>query len=179
MDLVAKNEVWLLKKALYGLREAPKLWQDVTVNESIVHASIWLIVDVDKAVKVLKTRAQLKANRNSTDVLSESQSLIDFPSVDCVEARGLLTVCWFATITWVETLKQPADYLTNSFVGIALVGSSRWLCGALCWTGAASWLLVLPSLIVCEAQVERLPLRSIGPDPAANLALRVWGLRSA
>eukprot|EP00971_Amphidinium_carterae_P348454 6490498-Amphidinium_carterae.1 len=131
MDLVAKNEVWLLNKALYGLREAPKLWQDeldsqlrlmrfecdgvaVRLLQSVVHASIWLIVDEDKAVKVLKTRTQLKANRNSADVLSESQSLIDFQSVDCVEARGFLTVyvddmCLCGSVQVVKALGAALD----------------------------------------------------------------------
>ena len=60
MDIVKPNTVWQVKKAIYGLREAPRLWQkerdqklrdlEFTYNEKLahlvqshIHPSVWFI----------------------------------------------------------------------------------------------------------------------------------------
>ena len=66
MDIVKPNTVWHVKKAIYGLREAPRLWQQerdqklrdlefkyqdklAHLVQSYIHPSLWLIAEGPKA----------------------------------------------------------------------------------------------------------------------------------
>ena len=66
MDIVKPNTVWRVKKAIYGLREAPRLWQQerdqklqdiqfayndrsVHLVQSYIHPSLWFIAEGPKA----------------------------------------------------------------------------------------------------------------------------------
>ena len=61
MGIVAQGTIWLVKKAMYGLREAPRLWEEerdqqlrqaewkmgkqtCSLVQSTVHPSLWHIV---------------------------------------------------------------------------------------------------------------------------------------
>ena len=39
MDIVKPNTVWHVKKAIYGLREAPRLWQQEEIRSSVIWSS--------------------------------------------------------------------------------------------------------------------------------------------
>ena len=107
MGLVPEGVVWKLNKALYGLRESPKLWEErrdkdleemkiphgkevLRFLQSSVHSSLWHVVTQKVWDKVAKERAtKVKPSAFATD-LSDREleaAMLEFP-----ESLGLLCV---------------------------------------------------------------------------------------
>ena len=80
MDIVKPNTIWRVKKAIYGLREAPRLWQQerdrqlrelqfvyndrsAHLVQSYIHPSLWFIVEGPRGQPTLKRRMDSQATQ--------------------------------------------------------------------------------------------------------------------
>eukprot|EP00971_Amphidinium_carterae_P352616 6492676-Amphidinium_carterae.1 len=127
MNLVPEGECWRLTKALYGLREAPKIWEEsrdravadfrfsalgleLCLVQSAVHASLWLVVTTKDAQEMEQRRKFRPVNKRALQVLEETEHLVDLQTVFPVHVYGLVTIYVddIAPIGPVEVVRQIA-----------------------------------------------------------------------
>eukprot|EP00971_Amphidinium_carterae_P350934 6491817-Amphidinium_carterae.1 len=147
--IVRKGQCWRLKKALYGLKEAPRLWQsrrdadlaalrflvtaegkryEAALWRSRVHDSIWILVWAASLPELEKRVSTIDVRRSSMEVLTPQEELLDSGFLEYMSGITVLgLVCVYVDDLAIGAKKGVIDALSVALDGVYGTGRPKTL----------------------------------------------------